>query len=155
MIELQAMNETDFQDYFARAIEAYAAEKVKAGNWKLEEASERSRKEFNDLLPKGIHTPDHFLFNIVSESGKKVGFLWFSLAPRQPEWYFIYDFEIYEAFRRRGYASQALAKLEEFARAHGIEVIELHVFGHNTAARELYKKAGFIEANVMMTKKVN
>jgi len=154
MIELQAMTESDFQKYLTRAVETYAAEKVKAGNWREDEALDRSRKEFNDLLPEGIHTADHFLYNIVNEACEKVGFLWFALAPRRTEWYFIYDFEIYEVFRRRGYAFQALAKLDEFARGRGIETIELHVFGHNTAARELYKKAGFIEANVMMTKEI-
>ncbi len=102
----------------------------------------------------GISTKGHYLFNIMDEAGQKIGYLWFAIAPRQPEWYFIYDFEIYENFRRKGYGSQALEKLEEFAHEHGIKTIELHVFGHNTAARELYKKAGFIEANVMMTKVV-
>jgi len=154
MIELQVMAESDFQEYLTRAVETYAAEKVKAGNWREDEALDRSRKEFNDLLPEGVYTADHFLYNIVNETGEKVGFLWFALAPRRPEWYFIYDFEIFEVFRRRGYAFQALAKLEELARTRSIETIELHVFGHNTAARELYKKAGFIEANVMMTKEI-
>lgn len=154
MIRLQLMTESDFKEYLSSAVGVYASEKVKAGNWKESEALERSRKEFNDLLPQGICTPDHFLFNIKNEEDMKAGFLWFAIAPRQPEWYFIYDFEIHDAFRRRGYATQALAELDAFAHAHGIGGIELHVFGYNTAARALYKKAGFIEANIMMTKKV-
>ncbi len=100
MIELQVMAESDFQEYLTRAVETYAAEKVKAGNWREDEALDRSCKEFNDLLPEGVHTADHFLYNIVNETGEKVGFLWFALAPRRPEWYFIYDFEIFEVFRR-------------------------------------------------------
>lgn len=154
MIRLQPMSESDFKEYLSSAIGVYASEKVKAGNWKESEALESSRKEFNDLLPQGIRTPDHFLFNIKNEEDMKVGFLWFAIAPRQPEWYFIYDFEIYEAFRRMGYGTQVLSELDTFAHTKGIKMIELHVFGHNTAARALYKKAGFIEANIMMTKKV-
>jgi ribosomal protein S18 acetylase RimI-like enzyme len=115
---------------------------------------ERSRKEFEGSLPQGVATPGNFLFTLLNENAEKVGFLWYAIPPKQPTLAFIYDFEIYESFRRRGYASQALPALEQDAKARGLTQIELHVFGHNTAARELYKKAGFAETNVMMSKRI-
>lgn len=149
---LVQMTEPDFQAYLARAIQEYAQDKVQAGNWSQGEALERSRKEFENYLPQGIQTPENYLFSLLNEKGEKVGFLWYATLPKQPGLAFIYDFEIYEPFRRRGYASQALAALEQDAKARGAKQIELHVFGHNTAARLLYRKAGYIETNVMMTK---
>jgi ribosomal protein S18 acetylase RimI-like enzyme len=155
MITLIPMNETEFQTYLAKAIREYANEKVQAGNWTIDEAPERSRQEFEGYLPQGIKTPDNFLYSLLNETNEKVGFLWYATLPKQPGQAFIYDFEIYETFRRKGYASQALAGLEQEARSRGLNQIELHVFGHNTAARELYKKMGFAETNVMMSKKIS
>ncbi len=90
----------------------------------------------------------------MNENDEKVGILWYAALPRQPGLAFIYDFEIYETFRRRGYASQALAALEQDAKGRDLKHIELHVFGHNAAARALYKKAGYVETNVMMAKNI-
>ncbi|MCK5786660.1 MAG: GNAT family N-acetyltransferase [Candidatus Sabulitectum sp.] len=36
----------------------------------------------------------------------------------------------------------------------GIREIELHVFGHNTPARALYQKIGYVEADVTMRKQI-
>jgi ribosomal protein S18 acetylase RimI-like enzyme len=154
MITLLPMSEPDFQIYLVKAIREYASEKVQAGNWTIDEAPERSRQEFKGYLPEGVQTPDHFLFSLINEKNEKVGFLWYAALPNQPGQAFIYDFEIYEAFRRQGYASQAIAALEKDAGSRRMTQIGLHVFGHNIAARELYKKMGFTETNVMMSKKI-
>jgi ribosomal protein S18 acetylase RimI-like enzyme len=148
------MTEPDFQVYLAHAIQAYAQDKIQAGNWSPDEALERSRQEFAGYLPLGVQTPNNNLFILLNQNGEKVGILWYATLPKQPGLAFIYDFEIYEPFRRRGYASQAIVALEQDAKARGLKQIDLHVFGHNTAARALYKKAGFVETNVMMTKNI-
>jgi len=154
MIDLVPMNETDYQVYLAKIIPEYADEKVQAGNWIEAEALERSRMEFEHYLPQGIHTPRHFVGKLLNESGEPVGFLWYGFLNESIDTAFIFDFEIYSAFRRRGYASQAMAVLEAQAKAQGVKRLELHVFGNNTPARELYKKAGYIETNVNMAKEI-
>jgi RimJ/RimL family protein N-acetyltransferase len=65
---------------------------------------------------------------------------------------FIYDIEIYEPFRRRGYASQALLAAEDKARELGLKAIALHVFGYNTGARALYDKLGYRVTDLTMAK---
>ncbi len=152
MVTLIPMAEPDFVVYLEKAMQGYAQDKIQAGNWSQDEALERSRKEFEGYLPQGVRTPGNYLFSLVNKDGEKVGYLWYAESPRDPGVVFIYDFEIYEAFRRRGYAGQALAALEQDAKARGLKQIQLHVFGHNTAARALYLKAGFAETNVMMAK---
>ncbi len=154
MITFQPMTDADFQAYLEMMIPQYALEKVQAGNWTVDESLERSRKEYENYLPEGLKTPGNFLFNLVDKNQIAVGFLWYALQPKQPGQAFIFDFEIYPAYRRRGYATQALAALEQDARQRGLKSLELHVFGHNIAARDLYKKAGFVESNVIMNKKI-
>lgn len=152
MISLVPMSEVDYQAYLEKMIPEYAAEKVMAGNWTETEALELSRKDYARLLPDGLQTAGNFLFNLINENNETVGFLWYARVEKYPEVAFIFDFEIYSAFRRRGYASQALAALEHQARARGFKKLELHVFGNNLAARELYKKSGFVETNVNMAR---
>jgi RimJ/RimL family protein N-acetyltransferase len=154
-ITLTPMTEPEYQIYLDKAIQEYAQDKIQAGNWSRDEALERSSKEFEGYLPQGIQTPDNYLFSLMNENDEKVGIIWYAALPRQPGLAFIYDFEIYEPFRRRGYASQALAVMEQDAKARGSSHIELHVFGFNTAARALYKKAGYVETNVMMAKNIS
>ena len=154
MITLRAMTEEEFQAFFDYSIGEYAKEKVMSGNWAESEALERSRKEFDELLPKGAQSEGNTLLTLVNESGESVGYLWYAVNPRRAGRVFIYDFEVYSSFRRRGYASQALAALEELLRPQGFKHIDLHVFGHNTPARELYKKTGYSETNINMSKDI-
>jgi len=154
MISLIPMTAADYAAYLEKIIPLYAREKVAAGNWTEAEALERSRKEFQQLLPDGCQTVGNFLFMLVNTTGEKVGWLWYALNAKRPEQAFIYDFEIYDHYRRQGYATAALAALEAHARPQGVKKLELHVFGFNTAARELYQKCGYAETNVMMAKSI-
>lgn len=156
MIELRPMTQAEYELYRSRAVAEYAEDKVQAGNWPEEGAVERSAKEYEHYLPLGLATPDNTLCTLVdAASGAEVGMIWYARLPEstQPIW-FIFDFSIDAEQRRRGYASQALTALVERARAEGIQSIELHVFGHNTAARALYEKMGFEITNINMRKKV-
>jgi len=150
MIKLIPMTEADYQVYLDKIIPEFAADKVQAGNWTQAESLERSRREFEHYLPHGIHTPQNFVHRLLTETGETVGFLWYAFRDENMRTVFIFDFEIYTAFRRRGCASLALEALAEQLRAFSVKRIELHVFGNNTAARELYKKVGFVETNVNM-----
>ena len=157
MVQLAPMQEEEYQAYLDYAIAGYAEDKVRAGNWRAEGALERSREEFMRLLPQGLATPDHYLFTIIDiVANTRVGVLWFAVV----DWgsglqAFVYDFEIDEPYRRRGYATRALQALEEKVIALGLPTISLHVFGHNHAARALYEKKGYEITNINMTKTVD
>jgi len=153
VIDLRPMTSEEYAVYLERSVAEYAEDKVKAGNWIESEALERSRKEFANFLPDGKDTDGMFLCSIVeSGSGQPVGIIWYGGIgdSSRPIW-FIYDFSILEDHRRHGYAMQALKKLESLAAEQGIESIGLHVFGHNTAARTLYERAGFEITNINMS----
>jgi len=150
-VTLRPFTEQDYVTYREYAIDVYAREKVEAGNWTAEEAHEKSVQSFVELLPEGLATPNHHLFSLVDAEGTAVGYLWFRVDPVKAT-AFVFDFEVYAPYQRRGHATAALAALDDRARALGVKRLELHVFGSNTAARSLYGKAGYGETNVQMAK---
>ncbi|CUS04046.2 GCN5-related N-acetyltransferase [Candidatus Promineifilum breve] len=156
MVQLLPMTASDFHIYLRNAVDEYAQDHVKAGNWHPSEALQRSEKEFQELLPDGVASKDQYLFSIVDGiTGMKVGILWFAVRNKasHPD-AFVYDFEIYEEFRRQGYGTQAFATLEERVQELGLDSISLHVFGHNQPAIALYQAAGYEITNLHMTKKL-
>jgi ribosomal protein S18 acetylase RimI-like enzyme len=155
-VQLVPMTDAELQAYLAFAIDNYAQEHVKAGNWLPEEAHEKSAKEFQHLLPDGVASKDQYLFSIQEvTSRQKIGMLWFAVtvtgAHRTA---FIYDFNIDEAQRGKGYGRDALTALDKQAAAMGIESISLHVFAHNSTAIRLYEKMGYEVTDLHMTRKI-
>jgi ribosomal protein S18 acetylase RimI-like enzyme len=148
------MSQTEFEAYLPFAVQDYAQEHVRAGNWSAEKALQLAQESFDGLLPDGPATPNQFLFTIEDETlGEKVGMLWFAVEEREggPR-AFLYDFRIDEAYRRRGYGTQALQALEAKVRELGLTRITLHVFGHNRAAREMYAKLGYEIVDLRLSK---
>jgi ribosomal protein S18 acetylase RimI-like enzyme len=155
MIRLEPMDDATFAAWEQASIRDYAAEKVEAGAWPASEALERARREFVDLLPDGRATAGHEVRSIVNAAGERVGMVWFATEDRPfGRVVFIYDLSIEPAHRRRGHAQAALAEVEAYARAHGCVGVQLHVFGSNAGARELYRRIGFVETDVTMLKRV-
>ncbi len=151
-ITLTPMTDADYDVYLPYSVGEYAKDHVAAGDWTPEEALERSAREFAQLLPDGVRTAGNWLYMLVNEAGEKVGYIWYAAHPRRGEIAFIYDFEVYESFRRRGYGAAALEALAAEAQGRGFKSLQLHVFGHNAPARRLYAKLGFAETHVTMEK---
>lgn len=151
-VTLVPLTDAEFSPYLHTTMQDYAAENVKAGYWTSEEAAERSEKVFKDLLPDGLKTPQQHLYSIRdAQTAEQVGVVWLhENAPRAMG--FIYDFVIFEAFRRHGYGTQAMLALEVEARRMNLTKINLHVFGHNKAAKALYEKVGYAVTSYNMAK---
>lgn len=150
---LVPMTEAQLADYLLRAIPAYARDKVASGQWTESEALARSRKNYAELLPEGVATPDHHLYVMHDEQAVVVGELWIGgheQAGRRVA--FVYDVAVHPEHRRKGHAERAFQALEGVVRSLGLAGIGLHVFGHNAAARALYLKLGYLETNVNMFK---
>jgi len=155
MIRFESMTEDAWKPILEASIRAYAAERIRAGSWIEEEAMARARAEFAHLLPEGLQTTGHHICSVMDEtSNEAVGYLWYQTRDKAgAPCIFLYDIQIFQAHRRQGYAAAALQVLERLAlEAHGANRIELHVFGPNAAARNLYAKAGYEEIHVMMAK---
>ena len=149
MITLAPMQQEDFDRIIENEIREYAADHVRNGNWPEEGSLERSRKEFESLLPQGIHTPNQHIWSLMDED-RKIGFIWVQVKANRA---FIYDFLIHEEYRGIGYGKQSLTAMDERLRSMNVNSVSLHVFGDNVTAQELYKKMGFEITGMQMQKK--
>ena len=151
MVKLVPIEQQGFERFLESEIRGYAEDHVRNGNWPAEGSLERSRKEFEALLPDGIHSKNQYLWSIVDEEEDKIGVLWVQIKDRKA---FIYDFVIDEAFRGKGYGKQAMIAMHEKLQSMDVESIELHVFGDNITAQELYKKMGYQITGIHMKKEL-
>lgn len=154
-IDLVPMTAEEYEDYLVKMAPDYAREHVAAGNWPEEGSVERAVKEMREqYLPQGVETKDNFLFTLVDpEIGERVGMLWYAFVGKvDKRQAFVYDVIVDEAYRRRGYGSQAFEQMETLVKAAGVDVIALHVFGYNTGAKAMYEKLGFEATDILMKK---
>lgn len=154
MVRLEKMSKQDFNNYISNSVAEYAKEKVKAGAWAEKEAYELSKETFRKLLPNDVNTKNQYLFSIIEDNkNTKIGYMWFQysegLLYREA---FIYDFFIFEEYRGQGFGSQSLKALDKEVTKFNVNKITLHVFSHNKRAIELYKKTGFVDTDLIMSK---
>ena len=152
---LRPMTEAEYVEWLRATIPAYAADKVASGQWSEDESLQLSRKEYEELLPQGLTTPDNFLYTIEDSESRPVGVLWFALKTMfSSQVAYVYDIEVWPKQRRKGHAYRAFRALEQEVRRLGLSGIALHVFGHNTEAQALYAKLGFKPTNINLFKPV-
>ena len=148
------MQADTFPAYLEAAIEGYAQENVSAGRWPPVGAMERSREDFDSLLPLGLDTPENFVLEILDEeAGAVVGYVWYKLERKHGSCAaYVYDLEVKPEHRRKGHAWRALKALELLAAESGATSIGLNVFANNIGAQALYRQLGYSPTNVNMSK---
>jgi ribosomal protein S18 acetylase RimI-like enzyme len=155
MVSLVPMSAAAWTAWRAGSIARYAADNVRIGAWPADGAEARATRDFEHILPDGQATPGHEFRSILGDSGATVGVLWFAPnPPGQRQAIFIWDIEIDPRHRGQGHGRAALEALEPIARSLGYDEIELHTFGDNEVARNLYRSAGYREVNVSMVKRL-
>jgi ribosomal protein S18 acetylase RimI-like enzyme len=103
------------------------------------------------LFPGGVPAEGQHIGHVVVD-GQDVGVLWLGLTSDEPERWYVYDVEIDEDKRGRGFGRKAMLLAESFAREHGATTLGLNVFGFNSVARSLYRSLGYEESAVQMRK---
>jgi len=155
MTILRSMTDAEFLAWREEAIPAYAADKVASGQWAEDDALELSRKEYQELLPDGVHTKDNHFFSILDREAAPVGVLWFAVKTKfAARIAYVFDVSVRPQRQREGHAHRAFVALEQEVQRLGLSGMALHVFGHNAAARALYAKLGFQPTNISLYKAV-
>ncbi|KGL38611.1 GNAT family N-acetyltransferase [Listeria sp. SHR_NRA_18] len=149
-LRLTAMPKEHFSDFAESLSVGYAKDQADAGIWPRDEALFKARMTTMELLPDGVATKDHFLWEVM-QGEAFVGTLW---VFQEEKTYFIYDILIFDAFQNKGLGSALLVLLEENAKERGITEISLHAFAHNKRAVHVYKKMGFEVVDITMRKYV-
>jgi ribosomal protein S18 acetylase RimI-like enzyme len=127
-----------------------------AGNWLEEESLELSKNALEQLLPQGRQTPRVLLLSADNSAGEYVGYLWIGLdrpnTSKLSAW--IYDIEVAEEQRGRGYGRALLRAAEKETLKNGVPTLGLNVFGTNHVARKLYESSGYSITQIAMSKQL-
>ena len=139
-VVLRAMTREEFVGYREQLVTSYAQDMVDAGAFDdVAAALKAAEGTAQELLPDGSNTPGQHLWSPV-DGDTVVGILWIHVDGPNG---FIYDIEVWEEHRRRGYGREILDAGARAAVELGADVLGLNVFGHNRGARALYERAGY------------
>ena len=148
------MSPEDFEQLRSKVIKEFAFEQVRAGNWNDRDALRLAAEQTDVILPQGLATPGTLLLRARTVDGTRVGHVWISLEPQGhatgEAW--IYDIEVVEPMRGRGYGRLLLEAAERESRARGASSLGLNVFGANRVARTLYEHSGYEVRTLQMRK---
>lgn len=151
---LRPMTAEEYPEFLRRSLEGYVAQQVELGGIPPERAQADGERSFAELLPDGLATPGHWL-NVGEVDGARVGLLWVALRTGPgPALAWVYDVEVDEAHRGKGYGRALMLAAEVLAREVGAERLGLNVFGGNTVARGLYESLGYATQSVQMYKRL-
>jgi RimJ/RimL family protein N-acetyltransferase len=156
MTIFSAQSQVQYELYRALLIADYAEQNVLSGRWLQDAALQLAVAQFGILLPQGLDTPDHYMWNIHAyEDQPIIGNIWINICNRDGvDTVFIYDLRIQVDYRQKGHATDAVHAVEIFACSHGINRIALQVHGINHVAQAFYKALNFDVTNINLQKTI-
>jgi len=138
--------------YLPHSQVGYVEDLVRAGA--MDEATAR-RKAAADYADLGIGSGTTYVAGYADVGGSEewVGVIGWALkgfdGSDEPT-LFIYDLEVFERFRRRGYGEALLAHAAAEARRAGARSVRLTVWEGNDGAKALYRRLGFVDESARM-----
>jgi mycothiol synthase len=94
-------------------------------------------------MPDGPAT-EGMIVRTVLAGGVPVGWVWYGLrGPDRPGLAWIYQLDVDEPYRSRGYGTAVIAAVEADLARRGARGVGLYVRGDNLAAQRLYDRLGF------------
>ncbi|MFF9196217.1 GNAT family N-acetyltransferase [Streptomyces sp. NPDC014779] len=140
--------EEEFAAWSARSMARFAQSWVERG---VPEELARAKAEDGRrrFLPQGLATPG-VTVAVSTRDGEVTGYLWTggmqpAAGPRQS---FVFEVEVEEGQRGRGYGRGLMLLAERVALAAGERLLGLHVFTGNTPAVRLYESLGYRTTHV-------
>ena len=147
------MVEEEVTAFVAAAQAGYERQLTHFGGLTPDEARGKAAADCSRLFPDGRPATGMHLF-VAEVAGTPVGHLW--LAEQAPgglaETAYIYDVEVRETQRGRGYGRAIMDAAERQAASFGATSLALNVFGTNRVARGLYESMGYQTMSVQMRK---
>ncbi len=153
-LRLRPATRAEFDEWLPRQEAGYAEMIIASGAMPPEEAREKARRDTERTFSAGFGTPGHLVFRVIA-ADNPVGWLWLAVpGPDDAAMAWVYDVEVDEACRGRGYGRQAMLLAEREARARGMTSIGLNVHGNNRVAISLYDSLGYEVTAQQMKKPV-
>ena len=143
-LSLRPMTDDEYSTFRQRLLASYAADVAQAKAISADAALADAQKQTDDLLPDDLDTDGQLLFTAVGADDRAVGLLWLSTtSPGGAPAGWIYDIEVDESHRGKGYGREVMLLAEQECRQRGLASIRLNVFGPNLVARRLYESLGY------------
>ena len=144
VVTLTPMTTGEYEKFYEMSLSSQIDDLVKGGSSR-EEAQKEAEADLNELLPLGQDTEENFLMMIKTEDDlTEAGYIWtlheFNGDTKQS---FLCDLMVYEEYRGKGYAKEALSLMERSAYTYGCEESILYVDKDNTKAVALYETCGY------------
>lgn len=153
-VRLEPMTAVQYATFMEAILPAYVAARSAADHVSLAEAERFARDQHRQLLPAGQATPGHQFQAIIAPAAEEpVGGVWFHIDAEKGK-AFLYNITVFPEWQRRGYATAALALVEEAVRSAGCAMLALNVFTDNTGAAELYRRTGYSFVSSHMNKRL-
>lgn len=149
-MRVRPITEDELPGFIATSMREYAEQKHTMGGVPLDDAIAQAGAETEHYFPGGKLSPGHAILIATDDDGSPVGRLW--MAPRHDsrEAAFIYDIQVDEHARGKGYGRELMREAEKWSRDNGYRTLLLHVFGGNDIAIHLYESMGFVTTDRMM-----
>jgi len=129
---LNKMNIEESNQFLNKTIQDLAEANAICGEWKVNEALEKSKGHFEKQFPNGIIDENNYLYSILNQKQEIVGKVWITVNNNKKTW--LQNIKIDEKYRRNGYRKEAILELPKIAKGLGIQKIGLNVFGYNKEA---------------------
>lgn len=154
-VTLRPVTRAEFAQWLPRQAAQYAALIEASGAMPAQAAREKAERDTARYFSDGLDTPGHLVFRVLAGDAA-VGWLWLGVPGPHPDplmaW--VYDIEIDEPFRGRGFGRAAMRLAEGEARDRGMTSLGLNVHGPNTVARSLYDSLGYEVMQLQLRKPV-
>jgi len=154
MISIRPMRSDEYHTFEESAVAFYADESARAGRINRDDSLKWARVETKKILTKGIETPTHLFYVVEDGSNQSVGYIWCGQDSDLKARAFLFTILIFTEHRDQGYGHQALKLLEQDLKGKGYRSIGLHVYTFNERAVHLYRKQGYRETDLVMSKEI-
>ena len=149
-VTFRRLTDDELATYLPHAKKGYVHDLTTAGALSPDRAMALADKDFNWVVVN--ETTEYYgAFDVIDDQLVNVAVFCIALdgvdvAHEEPTMN-LYDLEVFEPFRRRGYGLAILGEVRELAIDRGAASVRLTVWAGNDGARELYRIAGFAPEN--------
>lgn len=151
MVEFRYKTEQELAAWLPPMMADYLKERIAAGE-ESEVAAAHVAAQTEQLFPGNAPAEGHHVMNIV-DGEIVIGTMWLGRpALEARDTWFVFDVQVNEEARGRGYGRAAMEAAERWTFQHGGTRIALNVFGPNVVARSLYDSLGYRVTTTAMYK---
>jgi ribosomal protein S18 acetylase RimI-like enzyme len=149
-VTYRRLSDEELATYLPHAKKGYVHDLTTAGAISHERAEALADKDF-DWVVVNASSEYYGAFDVIDDELVNVAVFCVALdgvdVPHEEPTLHLYDLEVFEPYRRRGYGLAVLGEVRELAIDRGAASVRLTVWAGNDEARELYRVAGFAPEN--------